>query len=140
MLALSTIRSPSINLERRRLIRDIKRSVTPYLWDSGYVTRKDPRKCRFAEGNRRPLRVWYPLKNGKLTDKKWKLRGTYVLGEIEGLSEGGVVTDCGVGAIVTTGYDELPLEDLLRLMDWVRLTFLPLAQAQAEVSTQAKAA
>jgi hypothetical protein len=134
MLAQSAIRMPSIARERRRLIRDIQRTVAPYLWDSGYRTCKDPRKPRFEPGNRRPLKLWSPLKDGKPTGKTWKLRGTYVLTEFQGFTEHGLITDCESGMIVTTGYDDLPLEDLLKLMDWVRFKFLPLVQPTAQAA------
>jgi len=107
---------------RRSTIREIKKLIRPYLRKSGFRTPIDPKKGIF--GGTRSLLLWTPA-----NDKTWKIRGSYVLEEIEGITEGGPITD-SYCAIVVTDWNSLPCEDLLKLRDWVKHKMIPAAEKE----------
>lgn len=100
------------NAERNALTRAIKKLVTPLLYPSGF--RIGP------IGQSRPLKLWVPKdKNGKVTNKRFKLPGAFVTHEFEGFTEEGVIADSYGHGLVTTHWKEVPIEDLFRMHKWL---------------------
>lgn len=115
-----------ITAARRRIVAAIKKVVTPMFRESGYRVREP--------AGSRPLKLWTPLDaKGAATLKEFPLRG-FVLTSFLGFSEGGVITDCAGGGLVTESYGSFPLEDLELLHKWVLKNFATLA-APAPVAT-----
>lgn len=111
-------RLASLAGQRGAAIRAIKKLVEPHFHDSGYVTRVDPTKCRFAEGNRRPVRMWATKGHDVV-----ELPGMYVLTSFIAITEFGPMTDAHGGGMVWEDYACFPLEDLIRLRAWAEKTF-----------------
>lgn len=106
----------SIGNKRRFIIARIKKAIEPHLWESGYRTG--------PIDHSRPLKVWAPRRpDGKVDfDKTFKIGG-YLVDEIEGLTEHGIIDGSGGGCITNTDFECLPLEDLVRLERWVNKMF-----------------
>lgn len=122
------IARPELERERQKLIRSIRRQIKPHLWPSGFRTPIDPRKGLLAGS--RPLLLWSPRRNGRT----WRLGG-FVVDNVEGVTEGGPITDSSM-VIVTTGWGDMPYEDLLKFHDWVRFRMLPEIEADAKADAR----
>jgi hypothetical protein len=100
--------------QRKALQRKVEKLIRPHLKPSGYVRNPETRE---------PLKLWVPRdKEGKLTCKSYKLRGGFVVQEIEGFSQDGVIVDgvvCPCGGLATTIWSAMPIEDLYRLANWM---------------------
>lgn len=100
--------------ERNTLQRKLQKLLRPHLKPSGYVRNPVTREM---------LKLWVPRdKKGEITNKSYKLRGGFVVQEIEGFTQDGVIVDgvvCPCGGIRTTAWSDMPLEDLYRLANWV---------------------
>lgn len=108
----------SIGNQRRSTIRAIKRMVEPHFRDSGYMTVIDPTKSRFAEGNRRPVKLW-----AAEDQKPIRLRGAFLLTEFSAITEFGPMVDASGGGMVWQNYNDFTIEDLLKLHAWAGRTF-----------------
>lgn len=105
--------------ERRKLIRALKKTIAPYLRNSGYAHRE-------ANGVTRPLKLWVPRDgSGEPTGKTYRLPRGFVVTSFEGFTEEGVITDSYGGGLVTTFWDGMPIEDLFRLQNWMNKMLPP---------------
>ncbi len=118
---------PNIASQRRTAIQAIKRLVTPHFIDSGYTTRIDETKSRFAEGNMRPVRIWAPKERGG----EVKLRGAFKLKRFLAITEFGPMIDAYAGGMTWEDYRAFPLEDLMKLRAWAEKTFSKVEQKAA---------
>lgn len=101
--------------ERASLIRSIKAKIAKHLWVSGY------------SGG---LKLWAPRNaKGELTNKVYKLNG-FVVNEMEGFTEHGVITDGYGGGLAVCDYECMPLEDLFKLNNWMTRMLPRLLAAQ----------
>jgi hypothetical protein len=122
---------PEIEKRRKQVAREIAAMMKPHLWESGYVG--GPRVVPFGEKKPR-LKLWVPMnKNGKPSNKSWALRHAFCIERIEGFTENGPIIDSGAGMIVDAAYLDFPVEDLLKLHDFVRFTILPFIKRDAAV-------
>lgn len=93
---------------RAAAIADLRRTFEPHMWESGY------RVGRI--GNSRPLKLWAPRDEmGECTSIKM---GGFVLTDFLGYAETGVMTDAHGGGLVTTPFEDFPMEDLAMLNCW----------------------
>jgi hypothetical protein len=102
------------------------------MYDSGYRKALDPTKGIL--GGTRPLRLWAPpdKPSGALQNL-----GGFVLHEIYAVTKDGVMTDAYGGGAVTTPWQEIPVEDLLRLERSLG-TWLPVTEATRMPSAHAQ--
>jgi hypothetical protein len=100
--------------ERKSLQGKVVKMLRPHLKPSGYVRNPTTRE---------PLKLFvFRDGKGELTKKAYKLRGGFVIQEMEGFTQDGVITD-GVlypcGGLSTTAWSCMPIEDLYRLANWL---------------------
>lgn len=97
--------------ERQTLQRKVQQMLRPHLKPSGYVRNS---------ATREPLKLWVPRdKKGEATNKAYKLRGGFIVQEIEGFTQDGVIVDSFAGGLKTTAWSCMPIEDLYRLANWI---------------------
>jgi hypothetical protein len=100
--------------ERKALQRKVEKMLRPHLKPSGYVRNPVTHEM---------LKLWVPRdKKGEATYKSYKLRGGFVVQEMEGFTQDGVIVDgvvCPCGGISTTAWSCMPIEDLYRLANWM---------------------
>lgn len=119
--------------ERQAFITRIKKLIKPFLWESGYVHREN----RGANGPRRKLKLWVPRdKKGNITNKEYVLPNAFIIEQMLGFSEEGVIVDQYAGGLTTLYFDSLPIEDMFRLENWM-IRMLP---KLTEYDVQSKAA
>lgn len=89
---------------KRHLIREIRKRVEPLFWESGFVSgTPEARTGRLLEP--RGLRVFVFRR-----EQGYRANG-YVLDQVRGFCEHGVITEVYVG-MATHAYEDLPVEDL----------------------------
>lgn len=82
--------------ERPRVLRSIARIVKPHVWESGFMD------------GAKPLRLYAPK-------KPIRIRGGFVVKEIQCVGVGWVSEDGYGGGLVTTAMRGYPLEDLIKI-------------------------
>lgn len=108
----------AIRSARRKITSEIKKMVTPHMWESGYRTGRI--------GNSRPLKLWVnKSQSGSTTPARFSGQ---VLKEFWGVSEDGIIVDAWGGGCVTLGFCDFPLEDLIKLHKWINKRFTPASQ------------
>ncbi len=103
-----------VKREKKNLIKELKATLKPIVWESGYVRSAPPGKPLERE------HVWIEYKGTEI--KEHKLRGGYLIHEFFGFVQDGVIIDhcC---AMRITYFDELPIEDLQLLKTWMTKKF-----------------
>lgn len=97
--------------ERTSLQRKVEKMLRPHLKPSGYVRDSTTRE---------PLKLWVPRdKKGEPTGKAYKLKGAFIVKELEGFTQDGVITDGFAGGLATVAWSCMPIEDLYRLANWL---------------------
>ena len=106
--------------ERTQLIAALKKLVQPLLHATGYVANRGLP----PEDPNRYVHAWTPTDEmGKRTEQSFKLNG-FVLEAFEGFTSYGVIDDAFSGGLSTKAYEDLPLEDLVKLNRWAE-RYLP---------------
>ena len=88
-------------VHRRKLIEQILETFTPYFYDSDFV------EGGVGSGKFKPIRLY--------VFAQARLISGYVIDEVIGLDAAGVITNALGGAMVTTYWSAIPVEDLLKL-------------------------
>lgn len=101
-------------MTRRAIVSEIKRTMAPHLWRSGFV------RDRNKEGSERFQLLWVAYNKQKEV-KEYKLNG-FSANTFLGFTDDGIITDLFVG-MVTVPFSSLPIEDLKKLNAWVRRKF-----------------
>ena len=92
----------SLASQKRGVIRRIERQVSPKLRPSGF----NIKLCHFG---------FHAPDGPRLGEARTRKLNGFILKEFEGFCEGGLIVDGYSGGMSTVGYEDLPLEDLLKL-------------------------
>ncbi|MNR71268.1 hypothetical protein D3C71_18830 [compost metagenome] len=104
-----------ISKHRAQLCRALQKILTPHCKPSGYRDRQD------SKGKSMPLKVWHePKANGQ--PKEFSLRGSRSFDSFEGFTPKSLVEEFSFGA-VTIPFSSMPLEDLVKVHQWVSKKF-----------------
>jgi hypothetical protein len=120
---------------KSQIVASVKAIIEPHLYDSGYRTNVEPGGTIFDA--RRPLRLWVPSRNDSDSTRQLFEIDGLLIDDIEGVTEYGVITDTHGGGLVTEAFEDLPVEDLLRLHIWARHTFAQVASEKRRAQRQA---
>jgi hypothetical protein len=126
---------------KNKVIKSIKVIMEPFLHASGYNTSIDPHGSILDA--RRPLLLWVPKCDTNQSRQLFKIEG-FLIDDIEGITEFGPIIDTHGGGLVYELFEDLPIEDLLRLHIWARSTFKKIAgqikRAEQQERRRARAA
>ena len=98
----------SIQEFKQKLIDRINQEVAPHLVDRSFLLGNN--KYQFEN-----MRIWAP-------NEVWSFSGQFVLNQMVGITEQGVLADNNEGGLRVIKLESCPLEDLIALDDWVTKT------------------
>lgn len=107
-----------LRAHRRQICKNLKQLLRPHCKESGY-------RVRDGRGGSTPMLVWHEKKrpsDPKSDVKVFRIRGSMVIDEFEGLTPTSLVEEFYLGA-VTLDFKDLPIEDLIKLQAWVLAKF-----------------
>jgi len=116
----------TISKERSRLISELKKTIKPLLWTSGFVDNDGAVKI-FAFDTAKVGKL-----NNHETERTYTINGL-VVKKFLGFTEDGIIDDACGGGMATIPFKDMPIEDLFKIENLLNNKFIKFMQARIDM-------